>query len=172
MQLNVGTWWCDLNGYVGLGALRLVRHQLELVGHPAELGKRCITQPAAIEVQCSKTPSSSRTTVWNRSRHFKYYIASHEGFGGARSVIFFGRFSGSRSSFFFSTSPLAYNRFSCAEKVSPKELAVDLNLKRDQGTKSFGGLALFMISSSLTKSNLSPILTFTSWWSCWCATPL
>jgi hypothetical protein len=86
-------------------------------------------------------------------------------------VIFFGRFSGHGRAF-SSALRHSHNRISCAEKVSPKELAVDLNLKRDQGTKSFDGLALFMISSSLTKSNLSLILTFTSWWSCWCATPL
>ena len=54
MQLKGGTWWCDVNGYVGLGALRLVRHQLELVDHSAELGKRTglhlLHRPAAMHL--------------------------------------------------------------------------------------------------------------------------
>jgi hypothetical protein len=40
MQLKAGAWSCDVNGYVGLGALWLVRYQLGFVDHSAELGKR------------------------------------------------------------------------------------------------------------------------------------
>ena len=40
MQLKAGTLWRAVNGYVGLGALRVVRYKFELVGHSTELRKR------------------------------------------------------------------------------------------------------------------------------------
>jgi len=40
MQFKAGTWWRAVNGYVGLGALRVIRYKLELVGHSTELRKR------------------------------------------------------------------------------------------------------------------------------------
>ena len=40
MRPKAGAWSCDVNGYVGLGASWLVRHQLEFVDYSAEFGKR------------------------------------------------------------------------------------------------------------------------------------
>jgi hypothetical protein len=39
MQLNAGTWSCNVNRSVRLGALRPIRRQFELIRHSAELEK-------------------------------------------------------------------------------------------------------------------------------------
>jgi hypothetical protein len=64
MQLKAVVWSCDVNGYVGLGTLWLVRHQLEFVGHwPSSESERHAENGTSMVLGCmdrQKTGSEPR----------------------------------------------------------------------------------------------------------------
>jgi hypothetical protein len=73
MQLNAGTWSCDVNRYVRLRALRPIRRQLELIRHSAELEKWTSLRLAAVtqkftRADCAPTPFSGAHSGISRWR--------------------------------------------------------------------------------------------------------
>jgi hypothetical protein len=82
MQLKAVVWSCDVNGYVGLGTLWLVRHQLEFVGHSAELGKRTAcrewNEHGAVGVWIGRKRVLSRGIIEKRGASSKGEVRPHD----------------------------------------------------------------------------------------------